>query len=84
MQCQLLWAEHFQMPHGTNPASAVMVGMKVVGISCDEEGNIDLAPETYMKGYSVSKTLEGQGFQVIMCACKFQLKSKLMTIKDSL
>ena len=28
--------------HGTNPASAVMVGMKVVGISCDEEGNIDL------------------------------------------
>ena len=29
--------------HGTNPASAVMVGMKVVGISCDEDGNIDLA-----------------------------------------
>ena len=29
--------------HGTNPASAVMVGMKVVGISCDEEGNIDSA-----------------------------------------
>ena len=29
--------------HGTNPASAVMVGMKVVGISCDAEGNIDLA-----------------------------------------
>ena len=29
--------------HGTNPASAVMVGMKVVGISCDDEGNIDLA-----------------------------------------
>jgi len=28
--------------HGTNPASAVMVGMKVVGVSCDEEGNIDL------------------------------------------
>jgi len=29
--------------HGTNPASAVMVGMKVVGVSCDDEGNIDLA-----------------------------------------
>ena len=28
--------------HGTNPASAVMVGMKVVGVSCDDEGNIDL------------------------------------------
>ena len=28
--------------HGTNPATAVMVGMKVIGVSCDEEGNIDL------------------------------------------
>jgi len=28
--------------HGTNPASAVMVGMKVVGIGCDDLGNIDL------------------------------------------
>ncbi|RZI59901.1 MAG: aminomethyl-transferring glycine dehydrogenase subunit GcvPA, partial [Zymomonas sp.] len=25
--------------HGTNPASAVMVGMKVVGVKCDESGN---------------------------------------------
>ncbi len=29
--------------HGTNPASAVMCGMKVVAIACDERGNIDLA-----------------------------------------
>ena len=28
--------------HGTNPASAVMCGMKVVAVKCDEEGNIDL------------------------------------------
>jgi len=28
--------------HGTNPASAVMVGMKIVGIGCDEFGNIDI------------------------------------------
>ncbi|MBK8722173.1 MAG: aminomethyl-transferring glycine dehydrogenase [Saprospiraceae bacterium] len=28
--------------HGTNPASAVMVGMKVVVVSCDERGNIDM------------------------------------------
>ena len=28
--------------HGTNPASAVMAGMKVVVIKTDEEGNIDL------------------------------------------
>ncbi len=29
--------------HGTNPASAVMAGMKVVGVKCDDEGNIDIA-----------------------------------------
>ncbi len=28
--------------HGTNPASAVMCGMKVVPISCNERGDIDL------------------------------------------
>jgi glycine dehydrogenase len=29
--------------HGTNPASAVMAGMKVVVVACDERGNIDVA-----------------------------------------
>ncbi len=29
--------------HGTNPASAVMAGMKVVVVKCDDHGNIDLA-----------------------------------------
>lgn len=29
--------------HGTNPASAVMAGMKVVVVKCDGEGNIDIA-----------------------------------------
>ncbi len=28
--------------HGTNPASAVMVGMNVVVVACDERGNIDM------------------------------------------
>ncbi len=28
--------------HGTNPASAVMAGFKVVPVKCDEKGNIDL------------------------------------------
>jgi glycine dehydrogenase len=28
--------------HGTNPASAVMAGMKVVLVKCDERGNIDV------------------------------------------
>ena len=28
--------------HGTNPASAVMAGMKVVIVKCDEKGNIDV------------------------------------------
>ena len=28
--------------HGTNPASAIMIGMKVVLVRCDESGNIDV------------------------------------------
>lgn len=28
--------------HGTNPASAVMAGMKVIVVACDTDGNIDL------------------------------------------
>jgi len=31
-----------QSAHGTNPASAVMAGMKVVVVRCDDHGNIDL------------------------------------------
>ncbi len=29
--------------HGTNPASAVMAGMKVVVVACDSRGNVDVA-----------------------------------------
>lgn len=32
--------------HGTNPASAVMAGMRVVGVKCDDKGNIDVADLT--------------------------------------
>jgi len=28
--------------HGTNPASAAMVGMKIVGVACDADGNVDV------------------------------------------
>ncbi len=28
--------------HGTNPASAVMAGLKVIVVACDENGNVDL------------------------------------------
>jgi glycine dehydrogenase len=28
--------------HGTNPASAVMAGMEIVGVACDAEGNVDV------------------------------------------
>ncbi|UFH55450.1 aminomethyl-transferring glycine dehydrogenase [Spirosoma sp. KNUC1025] len=31
-----------QSAHGTNPASAVMAGMKVVIVKCDDRGNIDV------------------------------------------
>jgi glycine dehydrogenase len=29
--------------HGTNPASAVVAGMKVVAVACDDHGNVDVA-----------------------------------------
>jgi len=29
--------------HGTNPASAMMLGLQVVPVNCDEEGNIEVA-----------------------------------------
>ncbi|MBT8211912.1 MAG: aminomethyl-transferring glycine dehydrogenase, partial [Acidimicrobiia bacterium] len=29
--------------HGTNPASAVMAGLRVVVVACDEQGNVDVA-----------------------------------------
>jgi glycine dehydrogenase len=29
--------------HGTNPASAIMAGMRVVVVGCDQSGNVDLA-----------------------------------------
>ena len=29
--------------HGTNPASATMAGLQVVVVSCDQQGNVDLA-----------------------------------------
>jgi len=43
--------------HGTNPASAVMAGMKVVAVACDPNGNIDVADlkakaEAYKKDLS--------------------------------
>lgn len=40
--------------HGTNPASAIMAGFKVIPIACDEQGNIEIEDlrkkvETYQK-----------------------------------
>ena len=31
-----------QSAHGTNPASAAMVGMKIIIVKCDQQGNIDV------------------------------------------
>jgi len=42
--------------HGTNPASAQMVGLKVVPIECDDQGNIDLE-DLKTKGKKYSKNL---------------------------
>jgi len=41
--------------HGTNPASAHMVGMEVVVVACDSEGNVDLADlEAKARGHGAS------------------------------
>ncbi|HTN97398.1 MAG TPA: aminomethyl-transferring glycine dehydrogenase, partial [Nordella sp.] len=41
--------------HGTNPASAVMAGMKVVVVACDEKGNVDVADlETKAKQHAAN------------------------------
>jgi glycine dehydrogenase len=42
--------------HGTNPASAVMAGMKVVVVECDDQGNIDL-PDLRAKAQEHAKDL---------------------------
>ncbi len=36
--------------HGTNPASAIMAGMRVVVVACDDQGNVDLADLTAKAG----------------------------------
>jgi len=42
--------------HGTNPASAVMAGMKVIVVACDTEGNVDLG-DLRKKAERYSETL---------------------------
>lgn len=44
--------------HGTNPASAVMAGFKVVVVKCDEAGNIDVA-DMLAKATQYKDTLGG-------------------------
>ncbi len=42
--------------HGTNPASAVMAGMKVIVVKCDDKGNID-TPDLKEKAVQYKDTL---------------------------
>jgi glycine dehydrogenase len=42
--------------HGTNPASAVMAGLKVVAVGCDDQGNINVA-DLKAKGEAHQKDL---------------------------
>ena len=44
--------------HGTNPASAVMAGFKVVPVKCDERGDIDV-PDLKAKAEQYKDTLAG-------------------------
>lgn len=45
-----------QSAHGTNPASAVMAGMDVAVVKCDENGNIDVA-DLRLKAEKYAETL---------------------------
>src|SRR6185369_2318855 len=45
-----------QSAHGTNPASAVMAGMKVVVVKCDDHGNIDI-PDLRLKAEQYKDSL---------------------------
>lgn len=42
--------------HGTNPASAAMVGMKIIVVNCDEQGNVDI-PDLKKKAQENSANL---------------------------
>ena len=41
--------------HGTNPASAVMAGLSVVTVACDEHGNVDVG-DLERKAWNTSRT----------------------------
>ena len=42
--------------HGTNPASAVIAGMRVVAVACDDHGNIDVGRSRARKRRSIPRT----------------------------
>ena len=70
--------------HGTNPASAVMAGMKVVVTPCDENGNIDVKA-LREKGFGVT-VINGEGkdgtVKIYWCIIpRRKLKSALQIIK---
>ena len=44
--------------HGTNPASAIMCGMKVIIVKCDRHGNIDFDDLYFLTIFSIYKNFE--------------------------
>ena len=68
--CVVMYGSDGAQMEGNNAEAArlaVANNLNVKWIIDDNNVTIAGNPETYMKGYSVSKTLEGQGFQVITC-----------------
>ena len=47
--------------HGTNPASAVMAGFKVVAVACDARGNIDVADLRAQRGAARGRARRADG-----------------------
>ncbi len=52
--------------HGTNPASAVMAGMKIVTVSTDAQGNVNMAELKQKVGFGVWGLDEMRWWRVVI------------------
>jgi len=58
--------------HGTNPASAAMVGMKIVAVGTDSKGNINI--EELRKAAEANKDNLAALMVLLLLLCSFNMK----------
>jgi len=58
--------------HGTNPASAAMVGMKIVAVGTDSKGNINI--EELRKAAEANKDNLAALMALLLLLCSFNMK----------